>query len=609
MASTEKEQIRVQMEELLRRLHPDALVEGGNVGFSEVDFFLEQCVVTTRHGEESTERRVIAIISAEWARFAQNFDYHVCSGWFGWHDMMNQAKAALRAKNRPENEIEDEAKKLVKSELIRRHGKAAYDAARDTAAFLVKDADWKRIDALAKSICDKFQIQPDQLTFLMVAGSQNHSPSPQVQGLCRHGHELRFCLVDDMEQAARRYFYEKDITQKAAVQLNQNPNQPKPKLRELLRAEPVIIGVAKSIPIDLQDLQVLNPEKSANINDLTDCNLKIITWNVGTSRNAAGPIWDLDVFKKTLIDSDADVIFLQEVDFKDSFGLNFDSIKKTFENKYHVKKPINDIDYGLVTLLKKNSKNTEIDSFVIVEFDGIPRVFAIWDNTRIYINVHLEADDINGNSKLDVRFCQCIKIGEWIKKNRFAKGLCIGGDFNENKIEYNKVNQNFEDNHNRQIQGIEDLVSRINSCASARLKISNNYHELSRLYWPSGKLEAKEVDYILLEKESGAYCWFNDPNPISYNNVHFPVTNINNRKIEITVEESHTYYYEIPLKPDIMIRGNDMTNAEIIADYPYKETWESNDGKITMYLKYNGSLAIFKKELLGKWKHVKVIGL
>ncbi len=242
----EKKEIRARLEESLRSLYPDALLEGHHLGFAEVDFFLEQCVVTTKPDGESTKRRVIVLISAEWARFAQNFNYKVSVDWFRWNEMMRQARMKLG--HLPESQVEVEAKKLVKQVLIQRYGKEAYDAARDTGAFLVEHADWSQIDALAKSICDKLQIQPDQLTIVMVAESQNNSPCPQVQGLCRHGHELRFCLVDKVEQAIERYFYEKEITQSAQMPLRQNPNDPKLSLREILRAKPGVVGFEKSFP-------------------------------------------------------------------------------------------------------------------------------------------------------------------------------------------------------------------------------------------------------------------------------------------------------------------------------------------------------------------------
>jgi hypothetical protein len=241
-----KKEICEQLEKSLRSLYPDTLLEGHQLGFAEIDFFLEQCVVTTKPDGESSKQRVIALISAEWARFAQNFNYKVSADWFRWNEMMRQARVKLG--HLPEPQVEVEAKKLVKQVLIQRYGKEAYDAARDTGAFLVENADWSQIDALAKSICDKLKIQPDQLTIVMVAGLQNNIPSPQVQGLCSHGHELRFCLVDKVEQTIERYFYEKEITQSAQIPLRQNPNEPKLSLREILRAKPVVVGHEKSFP-------------------------------------------------------------------------------------------------------------------------------------------------------------------------------------------------------------------------------------------------------------------------------------------------------------------------------------------------------------------------
>jgi len=241
----ENEQIRVGAEEALRRLYPEALVKGSEAGVSEVDFFLEQSVVTTRHGTETSQRRVIAIIAAEWARFAQNFNYKVSAGWFQWHDMMKQARAKLA--HLPEQKVEGEAKKSVKQDLIQRYGKEAYDAAQDTGSFLVEHADWNQIDALAKSICDKFQIQSEQLTIVMVAGQQNQSPSPQAQGLCRHGHELRFCLVDDLELAmTTSFFYERESQEKVPYERPApDSNSEKPNLREMLRASSKTIKVTE----------------------------------------------------------------------------------------------------------------------------------------------------------------------------------------------------------------------------------------------------------------------------------------------------------------------------------------------------------------------------
>lgn len=222
-----KKEICDQINISLSKLYPDSIVRGSQAGFNEVDFLMEQYVVNSKPDGVSSRQRVIAIIAAEWAKFSQNYNYKVSGGWFRWHDLMEQARAKLA--HLPGPKVEGEARKLVTKALIQRYGKDAYDAAQNRGAFLVEHADWDQMDALAKSICDQLQIQPDQLTILMVAGPQNHSPSPQVQGLCRLGHELRFCIVDDFEETmSTKYFYDRESAEPVPYEIpDHHPNSPK----------------------------------------------------------------------------------------------------------------------------------------------------------------------------------------------------------------------------------------------------------------------------------------------------------------------------------------------------------------------------------------------
>jgi hypothetical protein len=254
-----KENIKSRIQLSLEQLYPDKILQGNSIGIEEVDFFMEQCVVTTKPDEVSSQQRVIAIIAAEWAKFSQNYNYKVSGGWFRWHDMMKQARAKIA--HLPGPDVEGEARKLVKNALIQRYGKDAYDAAQNRSAFLVEHADWDQIDALAKSICGKFQIQPDQLTIMMVAGSQNYGPSPQVQGLCGHGHELRFCLVDDLEMTMNTwYFYDRESAEPVPYEIPaHHPNAPKPNLKDMLRESGKRIMVhKKASPVGLRDLMIMS---------------------------------------------------------------------------------------------------------------------------------------------------------------------------------------------------------------------------------------------------------------------------------------------------------------------------------------------------------------
>lgn len=254
-----RKEIPIQLEATLRHLYPDALVKGSQLCFDEVDFFLEQCVVTTKPDGETSQQRVIAIVAADWARFAQNYNYKVSNSWFGWHDRMKQARAKLA--HLPEGKVEDEAKKLVKQELIQRYDKETCATAQNKGSFLVEHADWNQIDTLAKSICEKLEIQPDQLTLLMVAGTQNQSPSPQIQGLCRHGHELRFCLLDDLESTmTTSCFYERETSESMPCEMPALDSKSKrPNLREMLQASSKRIQVVeKATAVGLKDIIILN---------------------------------------------------------------------------------------------------------------------------------------------------------------------------------------------------------------------------------------------------------------------------------------------------------------------------------------------------------------
>lgn len=202
--------ITSQAQAVLYTSNADAYVSAHSLGLPAVAFLLERETVTSDFSGATvgTTRSIVAIATAGWAKVERNFNYRVSNVWFD-RDTRFRAFQAHLEKMHPELGPEDLRKKINEqlSKTLRARYPNRYKEMHNPENHLVLDRNgrngrsapsWGEIDALAKTITEKFKILPDDLTLVLVVDANEDQPSPSDQGLCSFGHQLRFCRPQDL---------------------------------------------------------------------------------------------------------------------------------------------------------------------------------------------------------------------------------------------------------------------------------------------------------------------------------------------------------------------------------------------------------------------------
>ena len=202
-----------------------------------VDFLLEHEITTTRDGDTTTRTQIIGIVTEGWVKVMSNFNSRYSSGWFGYFQMMQAAEKSLAARIPPldEEAITKEARKLVRAELLKRHG-GLYTEMNDPENYLVTNQggiiDWKELDGVAEELASRFGIAVEDVALMVVVGAEQHVPIPSKQGLYRHN--VYFYRTDHFGKELKELITTKQLAGGAGLSTGS--------LRERLEALRKIIG-------------------------------------------------------------------------------------------------------------------------------------------------------------------------------------------------------------------------------------------------------------------------------------------------------------------------------------------------------------------------------